>query len=297
MARSFPPDVIVLDADSLVHARLARGKKSPQIVRSKSYGLLDGTFLPAVVTPKLANESSVGDAVRRMRVESGRCDRVSVLLPDSWFRINILDLPSLPEDAKEAQEMIRWSLKRTMPIDPALMRLSYIVLSREAAATKVLVVSAIDETLKAIERVFAAAGTEVVLIEPIGINLWNAITAREGQTTRDRILFYVRDHEFTTAAFRGSQPLFIRSRNLNSDRTLEQEIRLSASYLRDTLRTETVEQCYVAGNSVNGDLTTVIGSEFSAPVRKVTLADFTEARPEGSGLHEAELAACTGVFT
>src|SRR5579872_5862341 len=117
MARNFPPDVIVLDSDTLVHARLARGKKDPQIVRMKSYGLLDGTFVPAVVTPKLANESSLADAVRRLRLESGRSDRASVLLPDSWFRINILDLPSLPEDPKEAQEIIRWSLKRTMPID------------------------------------------------------------------------------------------------------------------------------------------------------------------------------------
>ena len=31
MARSFPPDVIVLDSDGLVHARLARGKKDPQV--------------------------------------------------------------------------------------------------------------------------------------------------------------------------------------------------------------------------------------------------------------------------
>src|SRR5581483_10303798 len=137
-------------------------------------------------------------------------------------------------------------------------------------------------------------GIDVVLIEPIAVNLWNAIALREPATTRDRVFFYVREGEFTTAAFRGSQPLFIRSRNLNSERTLEQEIKLSASYLRDTLRTEAVEQCYVAGNSVNGTLTSVIGAEFAAPVRKVALAELTEARPDGSAAHEAELAACTG---
>jgi Tfp pilus assembly PilM family ATPase len=297
MARSFPADVIVLDADTLVHARLARGKKDPQLVQTESYRLAGNTFLPAVVTPQLANESSLADALRRLRVESGRWDRASVLLPDSWFRVSILELPSLPEGAKEAQEMIRWSLKRIMPIDPALLRVSYNVLARTPSHTKVLVLSAIDETLCAIEKVFAAAGIEVVLIEPIGINIWNAITAREGQTSRDRIFFYIRDGEFTTAAFRGAQPLFIRSCNLNSERTLEQEIKLSASYLRDTLRTEAVELCYVAGNAVNGTLTSVISTEFAAPVRKVALEDLTERRPEGTAAHEAELAACTGVFT
>lgn len=297
MARSFPSDVIVLDAETLVHARLARGKKDPKIVQTKNYRLAGNTFLPAVVTPRLANESSIADALRRLRAESGRWDRASVLLPDSWFRVNILEVQSLPEVPKDAQEMIRWTLKRTMPIDPALLRISYHVLARTPSQTKVLVLTAIEDTLAKIERVCAAAGIEVVLIEPIGINIWNAIAAREGQTSRDRIFFYIRDGEFTTAAFRGAQPLFIRSRNLNSERTLEQEIKLSASYLRDTLRTEAVEQCYVAGNAVNGELTSIIATEFAAPVRKVVLADLTEKGPGETIAYEAELAACTGVFT
>ena len=55
MARSFPPDVIVLDTDGLLHVRLGRGKKGPRIVNAKSYRLLDGTFTPSMVTPQLAN--------------------------------------------------------------------------------------------------------------------------------------------------------------------------------------------------------------------------------------------------
>src|SRR6266566_3200957 len=245
MAGSFPPDVIVLDSESLIHARLARGKKDPQIVQAKSYRLADDTFVPAVVTPQLTNEASLGDVLRRLRLESGRWDRASLLLPDSWFRINILDLPNFPESSKEAEEIVRWSLKRTMPIDASLLRLRHEVLSRNGAQSKVLSISAMDQTLAAIEKVFQAAGIAVVLIEPIGLNIWNAITTHEPNTSRDRIFFYLREGEFTTAAFRGPQPLFIRSRNLNSDRTIEQEIKLSASYLRDTVRTESVEQCYI----------------------------------------------------
>jgi type IV pilus assembly protein PilM len=297
MPSSFPPDVIVLDTEGLIHVRLARGKTNPQIVQAKSYRLAADTFVPAVVTPQLTNEASLADVLRRVRVESGRWDRVSLLLPDSWFRINILEVPKFPESTKEADEVVRWSLKRTMPIDAALLRLRHEVLAREATQTKVLTISARDETLVAIERVFEAAGIAIVVIEPIGLNIWNAITTREPNTTRDRIFFYIRDNEFTTAAFRGSQPLFIRSRNLNSDRTVEQEIKLSASYLRDTLRTDSIEQCYLSGN-VDGGLASVITSEFGAPVRTVALADFSERRPDGAGVgaYEAELTACTGVF-
>src|ERR1700687_3828244 len=114
MARSFPPDVLVLDTDSLLHARLGRGRSSVQITQAKSYRLPADTFAPAVVTPELVNEAALVDAVRRLRVASGRWDKVAILLADSWFRINILDLQSLPEPHDEAEQMVRWSLKRTL---------------------------------------------------------------------------------------------------------------------------------------------------------------------------------------
>src|SRR5213075_1756078 len=104
MARSFPPDVVVLDTDSLVHARLGRGKENPQIVQAKSYRLAADTFVNAVVTPELANEGALTEGLRRLKMETGKWDRVSLLLPDSWFRINILDLPSLPDRTNEAME-------------------------------------------------------------------------------------------------------------------------------------------------------------------------------------------------
>lgn len=296
MARAYPPDVLVLDSDSLLHARVVKGKRGVSIQQAKSYRLPEGAIVPDVVTPRIENEAGIAEVLRRMKMETGRWDKASLLLPDSWFRINILELQALPENPNEAQEILRWSLKRTMPIDAAALRLGYEVISR-GAQVKVLVVSAVEKTLVDVERLFAAAGIDLVLIEPLGLNLWNAITVREAATTRDRVFFYVRQHDFTTAVFRGPQPLFIRSRNLNGERSLAQEIQLSASYLRDTLQTGDVENCYLAGNIADATLPATIGQEFSAPVRTLDLRDFAEQTPGGTGAYEAELAACTGVFT
>ncbi len=298
MARSFPSDVIVLDTDGLLHARFARGKSGPRIVNAKAYRLGENTFTPSMVTPQLANESSLAEALRRLRNETGKWERVSLLLPDSWFRMNIMDLPSLPKTLNgEAMEMVRWSLKRTLPIPPDQLRVSYSVLSRTGQAAKVLAISGLDSTLSAIERVFTAAGFDVILIEPVGLNIWNAITVREGDTTADRLFVYVRDEDFTTAVFRGAQPLFIRSRNLGGDRTLEQELRLSASYLRDSLNAEGFANCYVAGARADSNVTAALAAEFNTPVRSITVRDFVEEVPSDLVDRDAELTACTGVFT
>jgi len=294
--RSYPPDVLVLDRDALLHARFGKGKKDPQLLQAKSYRLGEGAFADAIVTPEIVSEGAIAETLRRVKLETGKWDKASLLLPDSWFRINILELQALPEKRSEAEEILRWSLKRTMPIEPSTLRLSYDVLSRSAAQVKVLTVSAVDKTLATLERLFAAAGIDLVLIEPIGLNVWNAITSHEPVTTRDRILFYFRERDFTTAAFRGAQPMFIRSRNLSGERTLDQEIRLSASYLRDTLGANAVENCFVAGNRIDPSLAEAIGSEFKAPVRTLELRDVAEQTPAGIEAYEAELAACTGVF-
>jgi Tfp pilus assembly PilM family ATPase len=294
---SFPLDVIVLDTDGLLHARFGRGKKGPLIRQVKSYRLAAGTFTQSIVTPELSDEPALLETLRRLRLESGKWDRVSLLLPDSWFRINILELPSVPDKASEAFDVVRWSLKRTLPIPPEELRIAYEVMSKTATGVKIFVISALDRTLGRIERVFSSAGFEIVLIEPLGLNIWNAISVREAMTAKDRLFLYVRDTDFTTAVFRGSQPLFIRSRNLRGDRSLSQEIRLSASYLRDTLQATGFESCYLAGRSVGGELEEVIASEFNTKVRAVALRDLVESMPSDAAAYESELAACTGVFT
>jgi hypothetical protein len=295
MSRSFPPDVIVLDNDSLLHARLARGKHAPRIVQAKSYRLAADTFSTSVVTPELVNETAFAEALRRLRTETGRWDKASLLLPDSWFRMNLIELPSFNERASDAAEIVRWSLKRTLPIPPEELRIAFDVLSRTPSLVKLLVVSALEKTLAKLEAAFTNAGVTIAMIEPVGLNLWNAIAVRENGTLGDRLFVYVREREFTTAVFRGSLPAFIRSRNLTGERTVLQEIRLSASYLRDSLRTDKFAQCYIAGID-GGDIAAAVSTEFASPVTTVALRDFVEQTPDLGG-YDAELTACAGVFT
>ncbi len=210
--------------------------------------------------------------------------------------MNILDVPSLPDRANEALEIVRWSLRRTLPIPAESLRISYDVLSRTGRAAKLLVVSAVEKTLAAIERQFAAVGIDVILVESTGLNIWNAIAVRE-QTVADRLFLYIRDTDFTTAVFRGSQPVFLRSRNLSIDRPLQQELRLSATYLRDSIGAESFDTCFVAGSGATPEVRAVLATEFNAPVRMVSLRDYAENAPVELAHAEAELTACTGVFT
>ena len=86
------------------------------------------------------------------------------------------------------------------------------------------------------------------------------------------------------------------SRNLSGDRTIDQEIRLSANYLRDSLNVETFASCYVAGDGAPA-IQATLAEEFQSQVRPVSLRDYAEDIPAGLTGMDAELTACTGVFT
>lgn len=297
MPRSYPPDVIVLDTDGFLHARVASGRKNPRIETAKEYSLREGVFTNAVVTPELADGEGLLGVLRRVKAEAGRLERASILLPDSWFRMNLIELPSIPDRGDEALHAIRWSLKRAMPIPPESLRMAWEVLGKSPGGLKVFVMSAVERTLLAIERAFTEAGIEIVLIEPVGLNIWNAITVREEATSNDRLFVYVRSTDFTTVVFRGSQPLFIRSRNLSGERTLQQEIRLSANYLRESLQTVSLERAYVAGKDEGGQVQAALATEFSAPVVPVELRNYVDEKSADLADRDAELTACSGVFT
>lgn len=297
MLKSSPNDVLVLDSDSLTLARFARPKRATQLLQLKTTRI-SGAFAPAPVTPTVQNASILSEAVRKLRVDSGTLDRVALLLPDSWLRMNLIDLADLPERRSEADEVIRWSLKRSLPPEAEQLRMAWQVIGRVEGKKRVFVVSGVEKTLAAIDATLRDAGLTATIIEPIGLNLWNAITAREANTARERLMIHVREGEFTTAVFRGADPVFVRSRNVAGDRNVAQEIRLSASYLRDNLRLDSIEQCYIAGSELDEEITRIVSEEFGAPVQRLVMRDYVEPAP---GLEtprlDSEVIACTGVFT
>lgn len=298
MAVSFPPDVIVFDLETLLFARLSRSRKGIDVVQARTYRLAPGTLKSGVVSPVVTDEASLAEIVRRIKRDAGKLDSISLLLPDAWFRINILEVQDLPPSRNEADQVVRWALKRSLPVRAEDLRIAHQTVGKTDGKTRILVMAALETTLAALERLFQAEGIRVVLIEPVGMNIWNAITVREAPTQHDRIFIYLRNSEFTTAVFRGATPIFVRSRKLTSERTIEQEIKLSASYLRGNMDEGKIEQCWVAGDRVNESVTRVVGDEFGAPVRTIALRDFAFPSPGvDAATIEAELTACTGVFT
>src|SRR5512146_1495805 len=125
MLKSYPPDVVVLDFDSLTHARLVAARRGPQFLTVRRYRLPEGVISSGSISPSVSGSAAITEAVRRLRADAGRADRISLLLPDSWFRMNILTLPSIPASKSDSLDVVKWALRRTLPPDVGELRLAW----------------------------------------------------------------------------------------------------------------------------------------------------------------------------
>ncbi|MGC8916411.1 MAG: hypothetical protein ACP5NF_05470 [Thermoanaerobaculum sp.] len=94
--------------------------------------------------------------------------RASLVVPDSWLRALVLDLEALPPNRQEAEDVIRWRLKKLLPCRPEEVRLDYTPCGSNG---HVLVVLGLDKPWGALEDAFAAAGCELGSIEPVSVAL------------------------------------------------------------------------------------------------------------------------------
>jgi hypothetical protein len=297
MAGSFPQEVFVLDGEGLLLARMQGNGRGARVLEARHYRFGESPFTEAPVTPAVSRPEALADAVGRARRDSGRIERASLLLPDSWFRMNLLEIPAGGERSTSIEELIRWSVKRTLPVRSEEMRFGWTPLLKSSTGSQGLAVGAMQASLKGLERAFAGAGVALVLIEPVGLNVWNAAAARAADDGAIRLFFHLTEKEFTTGLFQGGIPLFLRSRNLSDTRDVRQEIALSASYMRSRLEWNTPAESWVSGNRVPEPVLETIAAEFAAPVRRLRLQDTGAAGPEDASKWEAELLGCVGVFT
>lgn len=297
MATGFPQDVLVLEPEGLLAARFARNGRNPSLLGLLHHRFEESPFESGPVTPALVRPEVLAEVARRIRREAGKFESASVLLPDSWFRMNLIDIPNGSDRSTPQIDLVRWAVRKTLPIRPEEIRFAWTPLSRSSAGTHLLVVGALEATLSKLEGVLREAGITPVLIEPIGLNVWNAIAARATDAAAERLFFHFSDGEFTTGVFRGPLPVFLRSRNLGGIRTLQQEILLSANYMKSRLEWNTPSECWVSGNRIDDAVLEAIEAEFEMPVRRARLSEFANTDLSEADRWESQLTGCTGVFT
>ncbi len=162
-----PPHAFALGGDGLAYARLSRARD--RLLALRHCPLPHGWFeLGPVGVLHVDRVALDGALAALLEALDAPAARASLVVPNSWVRTLIAEAGELPKGRAEAEETLRWKLKKLLPCRPEEARLDFVPLPGNGRAWVVL---ALERPLTLVEEVFAGRGVTVGRIEPVAIAL------------------------------------------------------------------------------------------------------------------------------
>jgi hypothetical protein len=181
-----PLHAFAVGAERLSYGRLSRRRDS--LERVEAQDLSQGWVQLGPVGLLQADRQVLADGLASLvsRLEKTP-QRASLVVPNAWVRSVVVDVESLPRQRQEAEDVVRWRIKKLLPCRPEDVRLDF---ARSDDNGRLLVVIALDRPLAAIEEAFAATGVALGRLEPSVL----ALTALLPSTLQPTLLLAVEDH-------------------------------------------------------------------------------------------------------
>ncbi len=233
--------------------------------------LAPGCVAPDLTEHNLRERNSVVRALRdALDHVGGRGSDVVAVLPDAAVRVVLLDFETLPENRPEAESVVRFRLRKSLPFDVDKAKVSY---HAQASGTGLRVVAAValNSVIEDYETAFNEAGFSPGVVLPSMLAALGAAPADQGT------LVVKVDARTTSIAILDKQQLLL-FRTLENTRgvtisgeQLAEDVYPSVVFFQDTYSTN-IDQILVAGISDIAGATPALHAQTGAEVRELVKA-------------------------
>jgi len=215
-------------------------------VEFAAYDLTPGSVVPDLTETNLRNRTAVCQSIQdALGSVGGRSKDVIAVLPDAAVRVVLLDFENLPSKRAEAEAVVRFRLKKSLPFDVEKAKVSY---HAQASGTGVRVVAAVALTsvVEEYESVFRDAGYTAGVVLPSMLAALGAARAE-----RPSLVVKVDTRTNSIAIIDRQQVLLFRTLE-NSDgaaitgERLAEEVYPSVVFFQDTYHLN-IDRIYVSG--------------------------------------------------
>jgi len=233
--------------------------------------LAPGSVVPDLTETNLRERSGVLARIHEtLGSVSGRSRDVIAVLPDAVVRVMLLDFETLPTKHDEAEGVVRFRLKKSLPFDVDKARVSY-----HAQATtgglRVVAAVALISVIEDYESVFREAGYSPGVVLP-------SMLAALGAAEADRPTLVVKVDARTTSIAILDQGQLLLFRTLENTRgvtitgeQLAEEVYPSIVFFQDTYHLN-LERIFVAGLSDTGGAIPALRTQTGVAVEELVTA-------------------------
>jgi type IV pilus assembly protein PilM len=239
-----------------------------------------GSLVPSAVEANIANSAAVKAAVANV------CDRlrardedVAMILPDTVIRVFVQHFEEFPRSAAEAEPMLRWKLKKSVPFEADETLISYMRQAPRESGIDVVTALARLRIIREYESLVEGIGLRPGVVMSSSLA---AVSLLEDE--KPTLLARVSGSALTTAIVRRGVLCGYRCTELpaqGADLTPEmllEEVFPVAAYYQDTWQ-ETIQSVRVAGFGTRlAEFVRALEDEFRCDVRSLLHAAASDAR-------------------
>jgi type IV pilus assembly protein PilM len=230
-----------------------------------------GSVVPDLLEANLRERKSVFDTIRdTLGSLNSRSRDVIAVLPDAAVRVMLLDFETLPAKHEEAESVVRFRLKKSLPFDLDKAKISYHA-QPASSGLKVVAAVALTSVIEDYESVFREAGYSPGIVLP-------SMLAALGAADADRPTLVVKvDSRTTSIAILDKNQLLL-FRTLENPRgasitgeQLAEEVYPSVVFFQDTYHLN-IEHIFVAGLADAGGAVPALRAQTGAEVTELVAA-------------------------
>jgi|SRR4051812_1991919 len=255
-----------ISADRVLAGRLADSGSMLEACSSRE--LAPGSVVPDLIENNLRQPAPVFESIREtLGAVAGRSRDVIAILPDAAVRVALLDFDALPAKPFEAESVVRFRLKKSLPFDVEKAKVSYHP-QPSSSGVRVVAAVALTSVIEDYEAAFREAGYSPGVILP-------SMLAALGAANADRPTLVVKvDARTTSIAILDKHELLL-FRTLENTRgvtisgeQLAEEVYPSVVFFQDTYHLN-IEQIFVAGLPESGGAGPALGAQTGAEVHEL----------------------------
>ena len=224
----------VFDAEMVALAH----RSKTQEIHCAAEDLPDGSLEVGPVGLQAVDDQSLGPVLARLKGAAEGAEHAAIVVPTSWLRSFLIDMDRLPRKEDELLDVVRWRLKKSLPIPPTELRYSVVRLPESDGQRNVLVLAGIERAIAGMEACFASVGVEVGLIT----SRLFALVPRTGGVASPLLVIQHEESFLSLLLLVDGMPAFLRTKPLprgdgGRDAVLR-EASLTLGYIRESVGVE-----------------------------------------------------------
>lgn len=197
-----------------------------------------GVFSIGPVGLQTVDRESLRLVLANLQEQVRGAHRPTVIVPTGWVRAHLLEFDTLPRRRADLDQVVRWRLKKVLPVRPEELRIDLVTVSLSHESSRLVCVAGLERTFAELEAAFEDAGMQPAVLTPRAF----ALSAAIPQSLETVMIIHLDRAVLSILVTRKGHVELLRTKWLPQGRPLEDivtgELNLTMMYIRERLTIE-----------------------------------------------------------